>query len=88
VAIKSHKYEVVGDISKLQEYVVNCDDVDVITEIEGAINYYFNCDYSKAVVYKGIIAGIKGWGSGGGLQYEFPLKIELLEKLGILKELF
>ena len=83
-----HKYEVIGDISKLKEYAINCKDSNLRAEIEGAINYYYNGDYNEAVPYKGYIAGINGWGSGGGLQYEFPIKIELLVRLGILKEIF
>ena len=83
-----HKYEVTGDISKLQEYVSNCKDANLKAEIEGYIDYYFNGDYSKIVTYKGTIASVDGWGNGGGIQYELPIKIEYLEKLGILKEIF
>ena len=76
-----HKYRIIGDISKLQEYVESCEDTSLKKEIEGAIDYYYNGDYSEAISYKGDIASIDGWGSGGGLQYEFPIRIEWLEKL-------
>ncbi|MCY1714745.1 hypothetical protein [Caproiciproducens galactitolivorans] len=35
----------------------------------------------------GEIAKVDGWGIGGGTQYEFPVKVEYLERLGLLKEL-
>ena len=83
-----HSYQVIGDISKLQDYVENCQDADLRSMIEGAIDYYYNGNYSEVIPYRGYIAGIEGWGSGGGLQEEFPIKIAWLEKLGILMEIF
>ena len=83
-----HKYQVTGDISKLQDYVESCSDADLKSKIVGAIDYYYNGNYSEAIPYRGYIAGIDGWGSGGGLQEEFPIKIAWLEKLGLLKEIF
>lgn len=44
-------------------------------------------DYNKVTAYKGEIAGIEGWGIGGGIQYELPITVDLLERLGLLKEL-
>ncbi len=51
------------------------------------IDYYYNGDLNKAIVYVGEIAKVDGWGIGGGIQYEFPIKIEYLEKLGLIKEI-
>ena len=82
-----HQYEVKGDFSKLEEYVKNCKDTKLKTAIENDIEYYYNGDYSKAVVYKGKIAEVDGWGTGGGIQYEFPIRIEYLVELGMLKEI-
>ena len=85
--MQNHQYEVTGDISKLEEYVANCPDATLKSQIESDIDYYYNGDYSKVITYKGDIASIDGWGTGGGVQYEFPIKVEYLEKLGILKEI-
>lgn len=82
-----HQYEVTGDFSKLEEYIKNCSDIDLKNEILDDIDYYYNGDFSKVVVNVGEIAKVDGWGIGGGIQYEFPIKVEYLEKLGLLKEI-
>lgn len=82
-----HKYEVIGDLSKLKDYVNNCKDMTLKNRILDDINYYYNGDFSKVVNFKGQIAKIDGWGVGGGIQYELPITVQDLEKLGILKEL-
>lgn len=64
-----HQYEVVGDFNKLEEYVKNCKDVNVKNDVEDIINLYFSGDYNKVIAYKGEIAGIKGWGTGGGIHH-------------------
>ena len=51
------------------------------------IHLYFSGDYNKVIAYKGEIAGIKGWGTGGGIKYELPITVDLLEKLGLLREI-
>ncbi len=83
-----HRYQVTGDFSKLHDYVESCPDADLKSRIVGAIDYYYNGDYSEVIPYRGFIAGIDGWGSGGGLQEEFPIRIAWLERLGLLKEVF
>lgn len=82
-----HQYEVIGDFNKLEEYVNNCKDINLKNEIEDIVNLYFSGDYNKVTAYKGEIAGIEGWGIGGGIQYELPITVDLLERLGLLKEL-
>lgn len=82
-----HQYEVVGDFSKIKEYVNNCSDVKLKTQIDAAVTKYYDGDYNKLISYKGEIAGIEGWGNGGGIQYEFPLTVDQLERLGLLKEI-
>ncbi len=66
----------------------NCEDANLKTEVDGAIDYYCNGNYDEAIPYQGEVAAVDGWGAGGGLQYEFPIKIEWLIKLGLLKEVF
>lgn len=82
-----HKYEVVVDFNKLEDYVKNCSDIKLKTQIDAAVTKYYDGDYSKLVSYKGEIAGIKGWGTEGGIQYEFPITVDQLEKLGLLREI-
>ena len=43
--------------------------------------------YESLIVYRGDIAQIPGWGDGGGVQYEFPLSINILVSLGMLEEI-
>ena len=82
---KYHQYEVIGDFSKIEEYVSKCNNLQLKSKLEAQVLRYYNGDYSKVVTYKGGIA--KGFGaSGGGIQYELPLPVEWLEELGLLKE--
>ena len=82
-----HQYEVIGDMSRLDDYIANCKDPTLKAQIERDISYYYNDDYSNIKACRGEIAGVEGFGSGGGVHYEFPIKIEYLGKLGILKEI-
>jgi hypothetical protein len=82
-----HQYKVVGDFSMMEQYVENCQDENLKNDIYEYIDAYYEGDFSKLLVYKGKIAGIKGWGIGGGVQYELPMKVEWLEALGILQEI-
>jgi hypothetical protein len=55
-------------------------------QIEAYVDKYYSGDYSKLITYKGEIAG--GFGeTGKGIQYELPLKVKWLEKLGLIKEI-
>lgn len=82
-----HKYEVIGDFSKIKEYVNNCTDVRLKAEIEKTVNAYYAGDYSKLLSYKGKAAAVDDWGTGGSIQYEFSLTVEQLERLGLLREI-
>ncbi|WOO36602.1 TNT domain-containing protein [Anaerocolumna sp. AGMB13020] len=82
-----HQYEVKGDFSRLKDYINNCSDTTLKNEIMDDIDYYYNGDFSKVVVNVGEIAKVDGWGIGEGIQYEFPIKVEYLVKLGLLKEI-
>ena len=82
-----HKYKVVGDFTKIKEYISNCADTRTKTQIAAYITKYYDGDYNRLTAYRGEIAKIDGWGSGGGFQYEFPLEVEWLIKLGLLEEI-
>lgn len=83
-----HRYQVVGDLTRIKEYVANCTDAKMKAQIDAYVTKYYSGDYNKLITYYGEIAKIEGWGSGGGFQYEFPMKIEWLIQLGLLKEIY
>ena len=82
-----HKYKVIGDFSKIEEYVKNCPDAKLKVKIDATVTAYYDGDYSKLVSYKGEAATVEGWGKGGAIQYEFSLTVEQLEGLGLLREI-
>lgn len=82
-----HQYEVVGDFTKIKEYVDKCTDIKLKTEIETTVRKYYKGDYSRLASYKGNAAAVEGWGKGGAIQYEFSLTVKQLEGLGLLKEI-
>ncbi len=86
-AASYHQYEVVGDFTKIEEYVNNCTDVKLKTQIEASVKKYYKGDYSQLVSYKGKAALVEGWGTGGATQYEFSLSVEQLEGIGLLKKI-
>lgn len=47
-----HQYEVVGDFNKIKEYVNNCPDVKLKTQIEATVKKYYKGDYSRLISYK------------------------------------
>ncbi|MFX3617456.1 MAG: glycohydrolase toxin TNT-related protein [Sporolactobacillus sp.] len=83
---KYHKYEVIGDLNRIEKYINNCKDTGLKKAIDAQVSKYYGGDYKNLVSYRGEIA--PGFNSvGGGLQYELPLPVKWLEKLGILKEI-
>lgn len=62
-----HKYEVIGDFSKIEEYVKNCPDAKLKVKIDATVTAYYDGDYSKLVSYKGEAATVEGWGKGGAI---------------------
>jgi hypothetical protein len=75
-----HQNEGIGNFSRLEEYVSKCEDLKLKKKIEAQIERYYSGDYSKIETHRGGIA--EGFGSPGGVQYEFPLPVEWLEGLG------
>ena len=81
-----HKYKVIGDFSKIEEYVKNCPDAKLKAQVEAIVKKYYKGDYSRLASYKGE-AAVEGWGKGGAIQYELSLTVEQLERLGLLREI-
>lgn len=80
---KYHQYEVKGDFNNIKSYIDNCTDLELKADVEAYINKYKITD-QQLVVQRGEIAA--GFGiSGGGIQYQLPLPIDMLEDLGLLK---
>ena len=71
----------------MEEYVKNCTDVKLKTQIEVTVKKYYKGDYSRLISYKGKAASVEGWGIGGATQYELSLSVEQLEGLGLLREI-
>lgn len=82
-----HQYKVVGDFTKIEEYVKNCTDVKLKTRLHASVKKYYKGDYSRLISYKGEVALVEGWGTGGATQYEISLSVEQLEGIGLLKEI-
>ncbi|WP_077927690.1 TNT domain-containing protein [Wohlfahrtiimonas populi] len=82
-----HQYEVIGDFSKLEEYVMNTTNANLRDDILNIVLDYNDGDFSKLTAKKGIAAEAFGKGNGGATQYELPLSIENLLDLGLLKEI-
>lgn len=82
-----HKYKVIGDFSKIEEYVKNCPDAKLKAQVEAIVKKYYKGDYSRLASYKGEAAAVEGWGKGGAIQYELSLTVDQLERLGLLREI-
>ena len=81
-----YQYEVIGDFSNIEYYVNNCKNFNIKTKIEAYVKQTYKGDWNKLKVYKGKIAEGKEWGASNcGIQYEFPLNIEFLLEIGLLK---
>ena len=76
-----HRYKVIGDFAELEAYIADCMDAELKAEITEYVEKYYNGDYSTTVAYRGEAAAVQGWGEGGAIQYELPLKIEWLIQL-------
>ncbi|SHO48101.1 glycohydrolase toxin TNT-related protein [Anaerocolumna xylanovorans] len=83
---KYHQYEFTDDLSKLKEYITTCKDEELVKEIDSYMEYKNIKSYDELKSYQGKIAG--GFGSdGGGIQYQLPLPVNILEELGIIKKI-
>ena len=81
-----HSYTIIGNFSELEQYVKSCLNANLKNEIYEYVDVYYGGDFNKISIYQGEIAGVVGWGIGGGIQYELPFAVEWLEAIGILQE--
>ncbi|MBE6047608.1 MAG: DUF4237 domain-containing protein [Clostridium sp.] len=83
---KYHQYQFTDDLSNLSKYIKNCKDPELVKDIDSFMKYKKIKSYDDLVCYKGKIA--KGFGAkGGGIQYQLPLPVDILEDLGIIKKI-
>ncbi len=79
-----HQYEVTGDLSDIPAAVRNHPDAELRQEIANLMNAY-QLSFDDLRVQVGPIA--PGFGQrGGGTQYLFPLSTDMMERLGLIKE--
>ncbi|GAA1875961.1 glycohydrolase toxin TNT-related protein [Myceligenerans crystallogenes] len=79
-----HQYEVVGDFSNLRSHY-EAAPADVRHEVDVLMSRY-NLTWDKMAVQEGPAAAAFG-AKGGAVQSLLPMSVELLEGLGVLKEL-
>ncbi|SMC29142.1 Protein of unknown function, partial [Clostridium acidisoli DSM 12555] len=80
-----HKYEVTRDFSQLSDAIKNCKDKDLI-ELINADALRYGIDLNNLKTYGGEI--VKAFNAiGGGTQWQLPLSVQYLKKLGFLKEI-
>ena len=83
---KYHQYKFTDDLSNLKKYIENCKDPELIEDINSFMKYKNIKSYDDLICYKGEIAA--GFGStGGGIQYQLPLPVDVLEDLGMIKKI-
>lgn len=74
-----------GDFDNIETYVNKSKDSSLRDKITTYMEGY-DLSYKDLKVQKGEMA--RGFGSnGGGIQYELPLPVDMLEGLGILKKI-
>lgn len=44
-----HQYEVIGDFSRIEEYINNCADAKLREQIDAMVQTYYNGDYGKLI---------------------------------------
>ena len=80
-----HQYKVTGDLNNIEQYFNQSTDVHLKQTISAYMKK-FRLSFSDMVTYRGKIAS--GFGEiGGGEQYELPLPVNMLEGLGLIKEI-
>jgi hypothetical protein len=80
-----HQYEVTRDFSQLSDAIKNCKDKDLV-ELINADALRYGIDLNNLKTYGGEIAPAFD-AIGGGTQWQLPLSVQYLKKLGFLKEI-
>lgn len=79
---KYHQYKVEGDFNNIKKYYDECTNETLKIKIDAYMKKY-KLTFDKLKIKKGVIA--KGFGStGGGIQYELPLPVDMLIDLKLL----
>lgn len=82
---KYHQYKVTGDFNNIESYVNQTPDAVLREKVTTLMDAY-DLTYDDLKIQKGDIA--PGFGStGGGIQYEMPLPVDLLEGLGLIEKI-
>nr|WP_309100501.1 TNT domain-containing protein [Fredinandcohnia onubensis] len=82
---KYHQYKIIGDFNQIETYFNNTSDLALKEKITSMMDAY-DLSFDDLKVQKGEIA--PGFGStGGGIQYEMPLSVDILEGLGLVEKL-
>ncbi|MGX9134453.1 glycohydrolase toxin TNT-related protein [Rummeliibacillus sp. JY-2-4R] len=82
---KYHQYEIIGDFGNIKHYYDNCLDMEIKNDIDDYMNYW-DLSFESLTIQKGEIApAIKFNSNGGGIQYQLPLPIKMLQSLGLIK---
>jgi hypothetical protein len=79
-----HKYKVTGDFNNIEHYF-NCSIDEKLKQKISAYMKKFKLKFSDLTAYRGKIASAFG-STGGGIQYELPLPVDMMESLGLIKE--
>ncbi len=80
-----HQYKITRNFNELSEVIKNCKDKDLVEMINAdTLRYGINLDNLKT--YGGEIAPAFD-AIGGGTQWQLPLSVDYLIKLGFLKEI-
>ncbi|HCC36078.1 MAG TPA: hypothetical protein DEQ02_10830 [Ruminococcaceae bacterium] len=86
VKIEYHRYTVTRDFSELPDAIRNLPDGQLKSNVWDVLNQYYEGDISKLVTYKGPIAPAFNTTTTNAVQVEVPLSMELLSKLGFIKD--
>ncbi|GMQ55695.1 hypothetical protein AN1V17_00870 [Vallitalea sediminicola] len=72
------------DFQDIEKIIKNHPDATLKADIEGYMKYK-NLTYDDLVIYKGQIAKGFGCNTGGSIQYQLPLPIDILVDLKLLE---
>ena len=77
-----HQYKVTGDFNNIEQYINQTKDIELKQAVSAYMKKY-KLSFEDLNTFRGKIAS--GFGStGGGEQYELPLPVDMLEKLGLI----
>jgi hypothetical protein len=83
--LQYNQYEVVGDFSNIKYYIDNCMDAE-LKEIVLEYMSSYEIKIEELIVQKGKIKAAFD-ATGGGIQYQLPLPVDLLEDLKLLEKI-